>query len=337
MIKSILEKLIEKADLTFNDAFGIMEEILNGRINNSHLAGILIALKMKGETPTEIAGFASAMRNYSIRINSNSENTIDVCGTGGDSSGSINISTAVAFVVAGAGINVAKHGNRSITSYSGSADVLEEMGININLTPSQSEKALDTIGISFLFAPNYHPAMKYVSLIRKELGFKTVFNLLGPLTNPAGVKKQLVGTYNYKSSELLASAAQLLDFERVSFVCSNNSFDEISLSGEENAVFEFDKKNGQSKYFINNETFGYSSFSNSLLTGKDANYNASKIMELFEFKMKDALYYNVCANAAMALHSAKYSENFNDCIMAAEESIESGAALDKVNKLRTFR
>ncbi|MBX2976042.1 MAG: anthranilate phosphoribosyltransferase [Ignavibacteriaceae bacterium] len=337
MIKSILEKLIEKTDLTFNDAFGIMEEILNGRLNNSQLAGILIALKMKGETPIEIAGFASAMRNYSIRINSNSENTIDVCGTGGDSSGSINISTAVAFVVAGTGIKVAKHGNRSITSYSGSADVLEEMGININLTPSQSEKALDTIGISFLFAPNYHPAMKYVSLVRKELGFKTVFNLLGPLTNPAGVKKQLVGTYNYKSSELLASAAQLLDFERVNFVCSNNSFDEISLSGEENAVFEFDNKNGQSKYFINNETFGYPSFSNLLLTGKDANYNASKILELFEFKMKDALYYNVCANAAMALYSAKYSENFNDCILAAEASIESGAALDKVNKLRAFR
>ena len=190
MIKYYIEKVIDKENLTIKEAYDAMDKIMSGEVNPSQLAGFLIALKSKGETAEEIGGFANAMRNKSIKLDVEGENIIDVCGTGGDYSGTFNISTTTAFIVAGAGIKVAKHGNRSISSNSGSADVLSELGININLNAEQSQRALTKVGISFLFAPNFHPAMKYAAPVRKELGIKTVFNLLGPLTNPANTKKQ---------------------------------------------------------------------------------------------------------------------------------------------------
>src|SRR3989304_7186624 len=217
--KFYLEKLLENFDLSFAESYNLMNEIMQGSINNSHLSGILIALKLKGESAEEIAGFASAMRENSQKIICDDENMIDVCGTGGDNSGSFNISTAVAFTVAGAGVKVAKHGNRSISSKSGSADVLEELGININLSKEQSEEALDKVGMAFLFAPLYHPAMKHAGQVRKELGIKTVFNMLGPLTNPAGVKRQMIGTFSIKAAETMCEAAKYLGHKKVCFVC----------------------------------------------------------------------------------------------------------------------
>ena len=229
-MKEQLEKVLEGNSLSFNEAYETMFSVMSGEENNSQIAALLTALKVKGETSEEIAGFAKAMQEKSIKIKCDDDNAIDVCGTGGDGSGTFNISTAVSFVLAGAGVKVAKHGNRSITSKSGSSDVLQELGINVQLAPALSEQSLNEIGIAFLFAPLYHPAMKYVAPIRRELGFRTAFNILGPLTNPAQTKRQMIGTFNDNASMLMSQAASLLDKEKVTFICTNNSYDEITLT-----------------------------------------------------------------------------------------------------------
>jgi len=335
MMKNILEKVIAKKHLSFDESVAVMNSIMNGEVNNSHLAGLLIGLKSKGKSSNEIAGFASAMRKNGIKIKTNNSSTIDVCGTGGDSSGTFNISTAVAFVVAGAGVNVAKHGNRSISSLCGSSEVLQELGININLSPQQSEKALHTIGITFLFAPNYHPAMKHAAAVRKELGIKTIFNMLGPITNPAGVKNQLIGTFSSQAAELLCSAAEQLDFDKVCFVCTDNRYDEVLLHGE-TTVFEFDKSSSSKKYFISNKTFSYPKVPLEEIVGGDAKINAEIILNVLKDKTQNGAFYTICANAAMALYSANYSSDLEVCKLAAEESILSGKAYKKLVALKDF-
>jgi len=309
--------------------------IMSGEINNSHLAGFLTALKSKKETADEIAGFATSMRNKSVKIETDISNTIDVCGTGGDGSGTFNISTAVAFVVAGAGVKVAKHGNRSISSKSGSADVLKELGININLSPEKSQNALDKIGITFLFAPQYHPAMKYAAPVRQELGIKTVFNILGPLTNPANVKKQLIGTFNKEAAENMAKAAPLLGYERVCFVCSENKLDEISLD-EPTDVYEFDSEQGYKHYKIDNSTFGFNKVSFNAIKGGSSKDNAKIILDILENKKVNGAYHTVIANAAMALYASKFSDDLSICVEAAKKSIESGKAFEKLIQLRNI-
>ncbi|MEE9431444.1 MAG: anthranilate phosphoribosyltransferase [Melioribacteraceae bacterium] len=336
MIKELIQKVIEKKNLTFDESHQVMNSIMSGEINNSHIAGLLVALKCKGENANEVAGFVKAMREKSIKINSSSTNCIDVCGTGGDNSNTFNISTAVSFVVAGAGVKVAKHGNRSISSKSGSSDVLTELGVDINLTNKESEEALDKIGISFLFAPNYHPAMKYVMPVRRELGFKTIFNILGPLTNPASVKRQMVGTYNYKTAELMREASKNLEMEKVCFVCTENKYDEITLTGE-TKVFEYDSIKGNSEYFITPDTFGYPKLKLEDLAGSNPKENAKIILEIFEQKKRDAKFYVVAANAALALYSSGYSDELKECQKVAEDSILSGKALVKLNELKSFK
>jgi len=334
-VKNYLEQLIEKNDLTIEDSQKLMNEIMSGEINNSHLSAILIALKAKGETAEEIAGFAKAMRERSLKINCEDEKAIDVCGTGGDNSGSFNVSTAVAFTVAGKGVKVAKHGNRSISSKSGSADVLQELGINISLSREQSEVALNKIGIAFLFAPLYHPAMKYASTVRKELGIKTVFNMLGPLTNPAGVKRQLIGAFNRKAARTMARAAKYLDFEKAVFICNNNKYDEIFLE-EMTDVYEFSNPETISSYALTSKTFGYPETSAEQIKGASPEVNAKILMNLFTEKQRNSIFTTTAANAALALYCAGYSENLDDCRLAAEESIMSGAALQKLNQLRDY-
>jgi anthranilate phosphoribosyltransferase len=335
MIKHYIEKTLEKENLTIKEAYDAMDKIMSGEVNHSQLAGFLIAIKSKGETAEEIAGFAQAMRNKSIQLDVDTENMIDVCGTGGDYSGTFNISTATAFAVAGTGVKVAKHGNRSISSNSGSADVLVELGVNINLTAEQSRKALNEIGISFLFAPNFHPAMKYAAPVRKELGIKTVFNLLGPLTNPAKTKKQLIGVYNNKSSRLMCNAVTHLDMEKVCFVCTGDKIDEISLV-EVTQINEFNRNGIKNEYKISNENFNYPKLKNEDIKGDSPKYNAELILDLFTNKKKTAAYFVTSANAAMALYSAGYSNDLNLCKEAAEESILSGRALQKLIELKIF-
>jgi anthranilate phosphoribosyltransferase len=335
MIKQFIQKIVDKEDLSFEESYQVMDYIMSGEVNNSQLAGFLVALKSKRETSAEIAGFAKAMRDKSIKVYCDDENAIDVCGTGGDNSGTFNISTAVAFVAAGAGVTVAKHGNRSMSSKCGSADVLQQLGINISLPREKTEEALNKIGITFLFAPEYHPAMKYAVPVRKELGMKTVFNMLGPLTNPAGVKKQVIGTFSVDAAQIMSGSAEYLDMEKVCFLCCCDRYDEVFL-GDATDIYEYSTSNGVSFYKIDNESFAYPRLNHSDVQGDTAEINAGIILDVFENKTKNGAFHTIAANAAVALYTAGISDSLNDCKIAAEESIKSGAALHKLNELRSF-
>jgi len=334
MIKSMLEKLIEGTSLSLEEAKAVMNEIMKGNVNNSLLSGLLVALKTKGESAEEIAGFALAMRDNSIKLNNSNDNTIDVCGTGGDNSGTFNISTAVAFVVAGSGVKVAKHGNKSISSNCGSADVLNELGVNINLPAEQSAEALDKVGITFMFAPQYHPAMKHAAQVRRELGMKTIFNMLGPLTNPAGVKKQLIGTYSNKAMNMMAKAAQYLDYEKVFFLCAGNKYDEIILEQETKIV----EVNGQEliENEISADTFDYPRVKLNEIKGGDVKDNAQIILDAFTHNYENKYFYTICSNTAVALYSAGVSNDLLECKNIAEQSVLSGAAYEKLIGLIEF-
>ncbi len=334
-MRSYIEKVLSREDLTFDEAYRVMHNIMSGEVNNARLAGILIALKAKGECAAEIAGFAKAMREKSIKVEVTAKNVIDVCGTGGDDSGTFNISTAAAFVVAGAGVAVAKHGNKSISSRSGSADVLTEMGVNINLSPEATKQALDEIGIGFLFAPRYHPAMKYAAVVREELGMKTAFNLLGPLTNPAGTKRQLIGVYNNKSAKLLAEAARYLDMEHVCFICTGDKRDEITLD-EPTQVYEYRAGAELLNFQLTNDSFGYAKVAISELKGDTPEYNARLLISILENKSTGAKRDVVLANSALGLYCAGLSTNLKECLAAAEDSLVSGKALQKFQLLKKF-
>ncbi|MCK5034174.1 MAG: anthranilate phosphoribosyltransferase [Calditrichia bacterium] len=335
MIKEHLEKIIAGEDLTFDESHKVLLCIMSGEVNHSQIAALLTALKIKGETHEEVAGFVSAMREKSIKIKPKNNQVIDVCGTGGDFSGTFNISTAAAFVVAGAGITVAKHGNRSISSKSGSADVLKELGVNINLSPDQSEKALEEIGITFLFAPDYHPAMKYVAPVRQELGMKTVFNILGPLTNPAGTKKQLIGTFNNQTAKLMARAADFLQMEKVLFVCTDNRYDEVLLSGE-TLVYEYQATKEVTTFTLTNKSFDYPEIELKDIKGDSAEQNAKILRHIFTSQEKTPAFYVTAANAALALYAADYSSDLKICIQAAEDAIISGKAQEKLEQFVEF-
>ena len=334
-MKVELDKVIAGQSLTFDEAHKVMYSIMSGNENNSKIASLLTALKIKGETSEEVAGFVKAMREKVINIKCENERAIDVCGTGGDGSGTFNISTAVSFVVAGAGVNVAKHGNRSISSKSGSSDVLHELGVDVQLKPELSEKALNEIGIAFLFAPLYHPAMKHVAPIRKELEFRSIFNVLGPLTNPAGVKRQLIGTFSDDTARLMSNAIKLLNMEKVTFLCTKNSYDEITLS-DTTKVFEVNRDHSMYFYSLTNENFGFPKIILEQLHGGSAKENAKIIYDIFTNKSKGPGYEVVVANAAMALKTSGISEELNECKQIAEDSIKSGATLKKLNELKEF-
>lgn len=334
MINETLEQLINKKDLTFSESENVANLFMHGEVNNSQIAALLTGLRVKGETATEIAGFASAMRSNGVKINVNDKNIIDVCGTGGDNSGSFNISTAVAFVVAGAELKVAKHGNRSITSKSGSSDVLKELGVNIELTPQQSEEAINSIGISFLFAPIYHPAMRFVGPVRLELGFKTIFNVLGPLTNPANTLKQMIGTFNSDIALKMAEAAKLLGMERVAFVCTNNQYDEITLTHPTQIVELNNSDISVSQ--ISSSTFKYPGINLDSIKGGTPKENAEIILNIYDNKSTTEQFNVVAANAALALYTSGSYKTLQDAQIAAEDSIKSGKALKKLNELIDF-
>lgn len=335
MIKELLEKVASQESLTLEEASGVMHSIMDGELNNSHLAGLLLALRTKGETAAEVAGFARAMKDRCIKISSPSPMTIDLCGTGGDYSGTFNISTAASFIAAGAGVPVAKHGNRSISSISGSADVLKELGINIMLSPDRAGKALNEIGIAFLFAPVYHPSMKNAAPVRSELGLKTIFNLLGPLSNPAGTKRQLIGTFSRKASEVMCGAAEFLNMEKVCFVNSENRFDEISLAGSTH-VNEFSHESDRKEYKVDSSSFGYEEIDPKNILGGSPRENAEIILSILRDKKEGPAFKVAAANAAMALYCAGKSSSLKECRLLAEESVRSGNAYEKLKLLSSF-
>ncbi len=335
MLKEYIEKISSGENLSFQESQIAMSRIMSGECNNSQIAGLLTALKTKGETAKEVAGFASAMREFSIKIEIEDDNVIDVCGTGGDNSGTFNISTAAAFVVAGAGLKVAKHGNRSISSKCGSADVLSLLGININLAPEQSKLALDKIGIAFLFAPFYHPAMKYAAPVRKELGMKTIFNILGPLTNPAGTKKQLIGTFNNRTSALMAEAAPYLNMRSVSFVCTADRYDEITLTDKSNVII-YNKNKPTERITIDNSDFSFDKINIKNITSNSPEENVKFILSVIKEKQKSDAYNVVVANSAIALLTAGAAASLDEAKSRAIESIESGNAYKKLSALTNF-
>ena len=330
-MKKLLDKLVGKNDLTFDEAYSLMSKIMCGELNNSQIAASLIALKIKGEKPDEVAGFANAMRDKSEKVLTNGFSPIDVCGTGGDNSGTFNISTAASFVVAASGIHVAKHGNRSISSKSGSADVLKELGVNIKLTKEQSAEVLKIAGITFLFAPLYHPAMKHAAPVRKELGMKTVFNILGPLTNPAGTKKQVIGTFSNQTAKLMADAAGKLEMERVCFVCTDDKYDEITLTGK-TKVFEYSKNDKLNEFEISAATFELEEITLDEIKGDSAKTNAKIILDVFNGNESPALYVTA-ANAALGIYASGVSNDLKESFHIAIDAIKSGRAMNKLNEL----
>ena len=343
MILEALEKIISGEDLSRVEAEAAMEQILSGNASDALIAGLLTTLRMKGETVDELVGFATAMRRHAtpifpagrVRVD---EMLVDTCGTGGDGSCTFNVSTAAAFVVAGAGVRVAKHGNRSVSSRCGSADVLEQLGISLDQPAERVGRAIDEVGIGFLFAPAMHTAMKHAMPARRELKMRTVFNLLGPLTNPAGASAQVVGVSSANFTELVARALDELGVRRAFVVHGADGMDEISLSGE-TYVTELNNRVIRS-YTVVPEDFGLRRAPSDAIRGGDAKHNAEIIHKIFGRGM---LYREhgphrdiVLANAAAALVAAGCAPDFLDGVRLATESIDSGAARTKLDTLVRF-
>ena len=318
--KDLLQKLIEKKNLTMEDSRAFVIEIMDGQVNPIQTGAILTALRIKRETPDEIVGLVRAMREKMIRVDA--PGAVDICGSG-DGSGTFNISTAVAFVVVGAGVRVAKHGNRAATSRCGSADVLEALGVNLMVSPKRAEKIFHKLGITFLFAPLYHPATKNVVSVRKELGVRTIFNFLGPLTSPASVKRQLIGMQNKEIALTLAHAATQLDYDHLCIVTSDDGLDEVSI-GAPTTVFEV-KGNLMRKYRIDPKKYGFGNVHKKELMGGNAKENAIIIKKIFEGE-KGAKRDIVLLNSAFLLYIAGAVRSLAQGIQKAQDSIDSGKA-----------
>ena len=343
MIQDTLGKIGAGEDLTRAEADAAMEQILSGHATDSQIAELLGALRIKGETVDELVGFATAMRRYATRIFPSDyarrgEPLVDTCGTGGDAKGTFNVSTAAAFVVAGAGVRVAKHGNRSISSKCGSADVLEALGVRIDLEPEQVARCIDEIGIGFLFAPAMHAATRHAMRARRELGGRTVFNLLGPLTNPASASAQVAGVYRADYTELMARALGELGVERAFVVHGADGLDEISIGGE-TCVAEL--RNGAVRsYTVVPEDFGLRRAPLEAILGGDADQNAQIIRKVLG---RSSLGHEhgphrdiVRANAAAALVASGRATDWLDGVRLATESIDSGAASKRLESLVAF-
>ena len=348
MITEALHKLANhRQALSREEARAVMSEILSGQTTDAQIAALLVAMHMKGETVEEIVGFAEAIRAAAAPLNRTELNgdsaldvsgterdaLVDTCGTGGDASGTFNISTATALTVAGAGVRVAKHGNRSVTSKCGSADVVEALGVNISLPPARMAACLKEVGIAFLFAPSMHSAMKYVQPARRELRLRTVFNLLGPLTNPAGASAQVVGVYSESLVEKLASALLMLGLKRALVVHGRDGLDEISISGPTKVA---EVRDGwMTAYEITPEQFGFTAAPLESISGGDAKANAEIIREILDGK-KSPRRDVVLLNAAAALVAAGRSDSIKDAVPMAAKSLDSGAARGKLEALVTF-
>jgi anthranilate phosphoribosyltransferase len=332
MLSALLEKVIRHEDLSSEEAAGAMQEVMEGRAAPATLGALLVAMVMKGERPAEIVGFARTMRDNAVKLSSPPGDVFDTCGTGGDRSGTFNISSAAALVVAACGVKVAKHGNRSVSSQCGSADVFEQLGVNTSATPAVVERSLHEANIAFFFAPTFHPSMRHAAQVRRDLGLRTAFNLLGPLTNPAGARRQLVGVPRADLAELLARALLLLGSERAWVVHGADGIDEISTTGY-TKVSEC-RDGSVNNFYIHPADFGIAKSAPGALKGGDAVENASHIREVLDGKggaRRDV----VLLNAGAALFIAGRAGSVREGIDVAAEAIASGAAravLDKMGR-----
>lgn len=323
-----LNKLINKQNLSLKESEDLLDMITNPDADPILTSAILSALRSKGETKEEIAGFIKGMRKKMVVING--ENAIDIVGTGGDGSGTFNISTTSSFVVAGAGVKVAKHGNRAASSKCGSADVLEALGVNIMLDPKKAQTVLQKVGMVFLFAPNFHPAMKQVVPVRKALKIRTIFNFLGPFLNPAQVKRAVIGVPTPEIAKTLSEVAKLLNPKHVLIISSHDGMDEISTSGKTTA-YEIKGKTVK-KITIDPQKLGFKKSDVSDLTGGDPKTSAHILMDILKGK-KGAKTDAVLINSAFALLVSGKVKNAKDGLKLAKESIESGKALQVLENL----
>lgn len=332
MIQTIISKLVERQALAQEEAENVMIEIMEGKATDAQIAAFLTALRLKGETIDEITACARIMRQKAYSISPKAKFLVDTCGTGGDNSNTFNISTAAAFVVSGAGASVAKHGNKAITSKCGSADVLKELGVSIELQPKQVEKCIEETGIGFMFAPIFHPAMKHASNARKEIGIRTIFNILGPLANPANATSQLVGVYDKSLLDKMARALKNLG-ARHAIVVNGGGLDEITVCGETN-VCEL-KNNEVNSYSINPQDFGFGLASLSEIRGGTPQENSKIILDILN-GAKGPKRDVVIMNAGAALLAADIVKGYEDGLERAAQSIDSGKALGKLEEMKKF-
>ena len=329
MIREAIEELVAGRSLTMDQASTVMDEIMEGQATQAQLAAFLTALRLKGETPEEIAGMATVMREKALRVEV--EGTIvDTCGTGGDGSGTFNISTAAAFVAAGAGLKVAKHGNRAASGTCGSADVLEALGVKIDLGPEAVKQCIDEVGIGFMYAPTFHPAMKYAAPVRRELGIRTVFNILGPLTNPAVARRQLLGVADPSLGEKMARVLQLMGSEHSLVVHGHDGLDELTL-GDETSVWEL-RDGGITSYTVNPGDLGLPRVPLQALQGGTPQENAFLLRRILAAE-KGPHRYIVLLNSAAVLVVGGKAKDLKEGLDLAKEVIDGSDALLKLEAL----
>lgn len=334
MIKEAIAKIVERIDLEEDEMAQVVQKMMNGTATPSQIAAILIGLRMKGEAVSEITGAAKVMMDKATKIRSENPATVDLCGTGGDQQGTFNISTVASFIAVGAGVSVAKHGNRSVSSQVGSADVLEELGVNINLSPRGAERCLNEVGIAFLFAPLYHPAMKGVSQPRKDIGIRTIFNILGPITNPAGVKHKVMGVYSEVLVSPIAKVLRNLGYVRAMVVHGSDSLDEITVTGKTQIA---ELKDGMVKtYQFDPADLGFKRRRLEELKGGSAKENAQILLSILSGEEREAKREVSVLNAAAAILVAGAASDMKEAIGKAEESIDTRKALNKLNDLIRF-
>lgn len=332
---SFLKQLLAKNSLTQTEAASLLDLMISEEATDAQIAGVLVALAAKGETADELAGFAQTMRQRSARITSTKHTIfIDTCGTGGSTVKTFNVSTAAAFVVAAAGLPVAKHGNVGVTTKAGSADVLRALGVNIPLAADRGAVCFDEIGMCFMFAPLHHAATKRVAMIRRELGVRTIFNLLGPLTNPAGAPFQIIGVSDPAACERVAQAAAQLGTTRAWIVRGHDGLDEITLAGK-TTVYEA-SADGVRKFELAPADFGLSEASLESLRGGSAEENAATIRAILQNERTDAALDLVLINAAAALYLAGVCETLPAAVQLARRTVQDGKALATLEALRGF-
>ena len=329
--QAALAALIEKRDLSRDEMLSIMHQIMAGELTPVQIAGILIALRCKGETVAEIAAAAEVMRELSAKVPVPQDaHLVDTCGTGGDGVHTFNVSTASALVAAAAGVKIAKHGGRSVSSTCGSADVLEALGVNVNLTPDQVAHSIEEIGVGFMFAPNYHSAMKHAAPVRRELGVRTLFNLLGPLTNPAGAKNQVMGVFSKHLARPLAEALRTLGANHVLVVHGADGMDEITISTETHIA---ELKDGVvTEYAVSPELFGMQPGAIVDLKAHDRDESKAKLLQVLD-NQPGAARDIVVLNAGAAIYVAGLAASLAEGVQQAAQAIASGAARRKLDEL----
>ena len=328
-LKGLIGKVATGATLTREEASSAFNSMMSGEATPSQMGGLLMALRVRGETVDEITGAVAAMRSKMLRVKAPAD-AVDVVGTGGDGSGSVNVSTCASFIVAGAGVPVAKHGNRALSSKSGAADCLAALGVKIDLTPEQVGRCVREAGIGFMFAPSHHPAMKNVGPTRVELATRTIFNLLGPLSNPAGVTRQMVGVFSRQWVQPLAQVLKNLGSDSVWVVHGSDGLDEITLTGP---TFVAALENGNIRSFeVTPDDAGLSRASGDALKGGEAEANAASLRGVLEGK-PGAFRDVALLNAAAALIVAGKAKNLKDGVALGTKSLDSGAAMNKLKQL----